>query len=111
MNCFLFSGGSRISRRGGPRGLVGGAWTLEAVTFLKILYVKTKESGPLGGACAGHASLDPPMLLKEQFNKTVPVRRPLAVDSFTHLIGIKLQCECLLFKDHGSADQAPITLN
>ena len=26
-----------------------------------ILYVKTKESGHLGEACAGHASLDPPM--------------------------------------------------
>ena len=27
----------------------------------KILYVKTKESGPIGGACAGHAPLNPPM--------------------------------------------------
>ena len=27
----------------------------------KILYVKTKESGPLRGACAGHIPLDPPM--------------------------------------------------
>ena len=28
----------------------------------KILYVETKESGPLrGGGCAGHVPLDPPM--------------------------------------------------
>ena len=27
----------------------------------KFLYVKTKESGPVGGARAGHAPLDPPM--------------------------------------------------
>ena len=31
----------------------------------KILYVKTKEFGPLGGACARHAPLDPPMLVAE----------------------------------------------
>ena len=29
----------------------------------KILYVETKESGPLGGACAGYAPLDPPMVM------------------------------------------------
>ena len=30
--------------------------------FSKILYVEMKESGPVGGACAGHAPLDPPMI-------------------------------------------------
>ena len=35
----------------GPRG-GGGAWTSEVVTFCKF-YVKTKESGPLGGCAPG----------------------------------------------------------
>ena len=46
-----FSGGSRISRRGRePRkGVVD-----SVVGYIsKILYVETKESGPLGGPCAG----------------------------------------------------------
>ena len=46
----VFSGGSRISRRG--------AWTSGGGRGLprkvsKILYVKTKESGPLGGRAPG----------------------------------------------------------
>ena len=47
------SGGSRISRRGGmdPRG--------GYVT--KILYVKTKEFGPVGGRAPGTPPLNPPM--------------------------------------------------
>ena len=48
---------------GGDVDLVGGAWTPEAVYILKILYVETKESGPLRAACAGYAPLDPPMLI------------------------------------------------
>ena len=45
------SGGSRISRRGDV-DLVGG-WAPEMVAFRKILYVETKESGPLGGRAPG----------------------------------------------------------
>ena len=45
------SGGSRISRRGCVN-LVGGRRGLPKIS--KILYVKMKESGPLG-ACVGHA--------------------------------------------------------
>ena len=29
--------------------------------FLVKMYVKTKELGPIGGVCTGHAPLDPPM--------------------------------------------------
>ena len=43
------SGGSRISRRGGAWTSYGGPWTPKAATFQKILHVKTKESGPVGG--------------------------------------------------------------
>ena len=53
------SGGSRISRRGGL-DLVGGAVDSRGGYVSQILYVKTKESGPLGGACAGRAPLNPP---------------------------------------------------
>ena len=49
------SGGSRISRRGGHRPRRG-VWDSRGGYVLKILYVKMKESGPLGGA-----PLDPPM--------------------------------------------------
>ena len=40
-----FSGGSRISRRGGV-DLVGGTWTPEAVTFRRF-WMSKQESGPL----------------------------------------------------------------
>ena len=53
------SGGSRISRRGGV-DLVGGVDSRGGYV-LKILYVKTKESGPLGGHAPGTPPLDPPM--------------------------------------------------
>ena len=36
---------------GGGVDFVGGVWTPETVTFWKKLYVKMKESGPLGGVC------------------------------------------------------------
>ena len=50
---FSFSGGSRISRRGrGPRR---GGMDSRGGHVSKILYVKTKESGPFGGACPAHA--------------------------------------------------------
>ena len=42
------SGGSRISRRGG-RGPRRGGMDSQGGYDSKILYVKTKESGPLGG--------------------------------------------------------------
>ena len=32
--------------------------------FLAKMYVKTKELGPVGGACAGHGPLDLPMIKK-----------------------------------------------
>ena len=41
--------------------LVGGAVDPRGVYVSKILHVKTKESGPVGGACTGHTPLDPPM--------------------------------------------------
>ena len=52
-----FSGGSRISCRGGANSRGG--------YVLKNLYVKTKESGPLGGGGvrAGGTPLDPPLYL------------------------------------------------
>ena len=50
-----FPVGGRGPRRGGP-DFRGGY-------VLKILYVKTKESGPLGGRALGTPPLDPPMHL------------------------------------------------
>ena len=50
----LSSGGSRISRREGV-DLVGGGVDSRGGYLSKILYVETKESGLLEGACAGHA--------------------------------------------------------
>ena len=46
---------------GGGVDLVGGGVDSRGGYVLKILYVKTKELGPLGGARAGRAPLDPPM--------------------------------------------------
>ena len=46
------SGGSRISRRGGV-DLVGGGVDSRGSYVSKILYVKTKESGPVGGRVLG----------------------------------------------------------
>ena len=57
----IASGGSRISRRGGV-DLVQGAVDPRGGYVSKILHVKTKESGPVGGARAGRAPLDPPMI-------------------------------------------------
>ena len=48
----ILSGGSRISRRGGV-DLVGGAVNSRGGYVSKILYVKTKELGPLGGHAPG----------------------------------------------------------
>ena len=50
----MFSGGSRISHRGGV-DLVRGAVDPRGGYVSKILHVKTKESGPVGGARAGRA--------------------------------------------------------
>ena len=49
------SGGSRISRRGGGMDLIRGAVDPRGSYVSKILHVKTKESGPVGGARAGRA--------------------------------------------------------
>ena len=58
----LCSGGSRISRRGGV-DLVRGAVDPRGGYVSKILHVKTKESGPVGGgARRARPPLDPPML-------------------------------------------------
>ena len=51
-NSLLSSGGSRISR-GGGRGLVGGGVDSRGSYVSKILYVKMKELGPLGGRAPG----------------------------------------------------------
>ena len=48
---------------GGGVDLVGGGVDSRGGYVLKILYVKTKELGPLGGARAGGAPLDPPMIV------------------------------------------------
>ena len=61
------SGGSRISRGGGGGAdLVGGGANSRGGYILKNLYVKTKESGPLGGAHWQHP-LDPPMGCQSAF--------------------------------------------
>ena len=61
------SGGSRISRRGGV-DLVGRGVDSQGGYVSKILYVKMKELGPLGGARQARP-LDPPMQnVKEQYS-------------------------------------------
>ena len=47
--------GSRIFRRGGGRGPVLGGFGLQRGQFSVKMYAKTKELGPVGGACARHA--------------------------------------------------------
>ena len=42
---------------GGGREPVRGGVDLQRGHFLVKMYVKTKELGPIGGACAGHAPL------------------------------------------------------
>ena len=51
------SGGSKISGKGGGPGLPSGYVS-------KILYVETKESGPLEGRAPATDPLDPPMSSK-----------------------------------------------
>ena len=46
----------------GERGPRRGAWTPDAAMFHKICMSKPKESGSLGGACAGYAPLNLPMM-------------------------------------------------
>ena len=77
INLTPLSGGSRISRRGGV-DLVGGPVDPRGGYVSKILYVKTKESGPVGGARRARPS-DPPMPLNYQYiqlevpmNQTTP---------------------------------------
>ena len=54
---------------GGGMDLVWGAVDPRGSYILKILHVKMKESGPVGGARAGRAPLDPPMIIFTNFNK------------------------------------------
>ena len=75
-----FPVGGRGPRRGGP-------WTPEAGTFQKILYVKMKESGPVGGARAGRAPLDPPM---DQFTTLIQAETFLIPLWFTPLINLSV---------------------
>ena len=56
----LFSGGSRISRRG--RAPVRGGVDLRCGCFLVKMYAKTKEFGPIWGGVHPARPLDPPML-------------------------------------------------
>ena len=53
---------------GGGVDLIGGAVDPRGGYVSKILHVKTKESGPVGGAHAGRAPLDPPMALQITLN-------------------------------------------
>ena len=53
-----FRAGSRIFRRGG-RGPILGGFGLQRGHFSVKMYAKTKELGPVGGACAGHAPPPP----------------------------------------------------
>ena len=55
-----YSGGSRISHRGGM-DLVRGAVDPRGGYVSKILHVKMKESGPMGGCVLGVPPLDLPM--------------------------------------------------
>ena len=50
---YLGSGGSRISVGGGGVDLVAGGVDSRGSYVSKILYVKTKELGPLGGCMPG----------------------------------------------------------
>ena len=51
----MFSGGSRISRRGSVDLVGGGAWTPKAAMFRKICCCQNKRIGSLRGAHAGWA--------------------------------------------------------
>ena len=50
---------------GGGVDLIGGGVDSQGSYVSKILYVKTKELGPLGGAHAGRTPLDLPMCWRE----------------------------------------------
>ena len=45
----------------GGRAPIRGGVDLQCGCFLVKMYVKTKELGPIGGACTWHTPLDPPM--------------------------------------------------
>ena len=53
----IYSGGSRISRRGGI-DLIGRVLIPEAVTLRKFCMSKQKNLDPLGGACAPRSATD-----------------------------------------------------
>ena len=53
--------------------LVGGGVDSRGGYVSKILYVKTKELGPLEGARAGRAPLDPPLLSSRTAIWSIPV--------------------------------------
>ena len=57
----FYSGGCRISRRGTWTSWGGVDSQGGYVYVSKILYVKIKESGPLGGVRQASSNVDPPM--------------------------------------------------
>ena len=63
----------------GGRRPVGGGTNLQRVHFLAKTYAKTKEMDPVGGggACAGSAPLDPPMVI------TLPIQDILILLMFS----------------------------
>ena len=65
----IISGGSRISRRGGGVDLVRGAVDPQGGYVSKILHVKTKESGPVGGGGAPPGA-PPPRSANDYVNVT-----------------------------------------
>ena len=67
LEMYYSSGGSRISPGGGV-DLVGGGVDSRGGYVSKILYVKTKELGPLGGARRARPPLDPPMYSTKDYN-------------------------------------------
>ena len=58
--------------------------------FSPKMYVKIKELGPIGGACAGHASLDPPMCIHVSIHFILIRSHKLYIIQCTFIINIAL---------------------
>ena len=84
-------GGSRISRRGGV-DLVGGGVDSRGSYVSKILYVKTKELGPLRGARAGRA---PPRSANDVKNGNSAMITHGLADQFVH--GLECSIEYYIY--------------
>ena len=78
----IFSGGSRISRRGGL-DLVGGPWTPEAVTFRKFCISKRKNLDLRGGV---HRARPP------KSANDISLRSDLKLNVVLHVINCSLPC-------------------